>query len=93
MNRTFEQFLEQECLKHDWHGPKDGFEEYFNNVWIPNRDPEEWIEYAEQWASEQFKNPMNEAYDAIHDDGAPVRAQNILGVALGYEKEQDWGAL
>lgn len=35
--------------------------------------------------NERLKKAANEAYSALHDDAASIRAKAILAEALGYE--------
>lgn len=56
MTKSFEIYLEKKCLKDDYFGSKDGFSDYFDN-WLCNRQPDEWIKYAEEYAKESA--PIN----------------------------------
>ena len=81
MKRTFTAFLRDHWIKNKLSGSFQSF--------LERMTTESFIGYAEEWAQQQFKKPMNDAYDALREELSTLRAMQILAEALGLKQEGD----
>jgi len=91
MNRTFEEFLVDKYaedmaseITDVVNVDIDGFPE-----WLEQTGVSLLVEFAEEWANQEFRKPMNDAYDALREDISVLRAMQVLAGALGLKQEGD----